>query len=45
VLRHLGGGEPIPVMGGDARTGVAVRLTIDPRALVETQNAELRTQN
>ena len=33
VLRHLSDGHPIPVMGGDARTGVAVRLLIDPRVL------------
>jgi hypothetical protein len=33
VLRRLADGQPIPVMGGDARTGVAVRLVIDPRGL------------
>ena len=33
VLRHLGDGQPIPVMGGDARTGVAVLTVVDPREL------------
>ena len=26
-------GQPIPVMGGDARTGVAIAQTIDPQQL------------
>ncbi len=27
--------QPIPVMGGDARTGVPVRRLVDPRVLLE----------
>jgi hypothetical protein len=39
VLRRLTGADadaaaaPIPVMGGDARTGVAVRVLVDPDRL------------
>ena len=35
VLRRLRGGgtEPIPVMGGNARTGAAVREIIEPSVL------------
>lgn len=30
-----GRNDPIPVMGGDARTGVAVRRMIDPQTLLD----------
>lgn len=32
---HNGGTGPIPVMGGDARTGVPVRRLIDPQTLMD----------
>lgn len=30
-----GRGDPIPVFGGDARTGVPVRLIVDPQTLLD----------
>ena len=35
VLRRLPDGGPIPVMGGDARTGVPVRRLLNPTDLAE----------
>ena len=50
VLRRLRPGQgaglphgPVPVMGGDARTGVPVRLQLDPALLSSALNPESRT--
>ena len=40
VLRHLNSPDPLPVMAGDARTGVPVRRVIDPEALKEVRSSK-----